>query len=272
MPDQDLPGQLDLFVDGAGTALLHALGEALTVGSPGTARAALERLRTHDPVHPDLGALGRLCEVLEPGLPAPASPRAMAALARDVATVLLPAAQRLLGDAAPLALTPVWRRLVEGAGPPRLDTRGETGIARYWTGVAHYHLGARRPALRLWLSLAWLDPEALATWIPQCPDPSVRSAWLALERAPAFELPEDDAVTRAQWFPAWLLLRDRQVADLFRPDEVPDKEASSAALRQALALLPLEAGGLSDAVIRARRALRAIAPAFFRLYLRTVGR
>ncbi len=265
--------QLDLFLDGAVTVLLHALGEALTAGRPGAAHDALERLRREDPAHPDLSALGRLCEAVHPELPATGSAGSLQALARELETVLLPAADRLLGPDAPAALGPVWRRLADGAASVDLDGMEAAGHIRFWVGAAHYHLGRRRQALRLWLPLAWLDPRALATLAPRCPDDTFRLAWMAFERQPGFEVPEEpDAAAR--WFPAWAFLHDRALAGLLRPDEVrgPGTDAAEAAARTVLALLPLETQGLSEQVVRGRRALQAAAPVFFRHYLRRVGR
>ena len=167
--------QLDLFVDGAETMLLHDLGAALRAGRREAAREALERLRARDPAHPDLTALERLCDATAPGLAAPTFGSALDALATEVDTVLLPAATRLLGEEGVVVLDPVWRRLAEGAADLRLDgPAGGGGAGRYWAGVAHYHLGGHRQARRLWLSLAWLDPAVLATHAPRCPDERVR--------------------------------------------------------------------------------------------------
>jgi hypothetical protein len=187
--------------------------------------------------------------------------------------LLLPAAERLLGPAAPAALGPVWRRLVDGASGLRLDGAEGGGHLRFWVGAAHRHLGERRQALRLWLSLAWIEAGALATLAPRCPDDTMRLAWTAFERAPGFEVPEEP-VAAARWFPAWAFLHDRELASLFRADEVPGPgmDAAADAARAVLALLPLETKGLSEEVVRGRRALKAAAPAFFPLYLRRVGR
>jgi hypothetical protein len=265
--------QLDLFVDGAAeAALLHDLGSALAAGHPESARKAVERLRSRDPTHPDLSALGRLCDATAPGLPAPTLGSALDALATEVDTVLLPAATRLLGGEGVAVLNPVWRRLVEGGADLRLDgPAGVGGVARYWVGVAHYHLGGHRQARRLWLSLAWLDPAVLASHAPRCPDERLRRAWEVFDRSADFESP-DDAREGPRWFAAWLVLRHRELAGLVRPDEVPGADAPAGALRQVLSLLPLEGHGLSEVVIQGRRALQKVAPTFFPHYLRAVGR
>jgi hypothetical protein len=263
--------QLDLFLDGAVTVLLHALGEALAAERPEAAHDALERLRRQDSAHPDLAALGRLCEAVRSGRPAPDSSSSLEALVRELETVLLPAAERLLGPAAAAALGPVWRRLADDAVGLRLDGREGGGHLRFWVGAAHHHLGRRRQALRLWLSLGWLDPRALVTLAPRCPDDAMRLAWIAFERRPGFEVPEEpDAAAR--WFPAWVFLHDRELAGLFATDEIPGADPGEAAARAVLTLLPLETRGLSEEVISGRRALKTAAPSFFQHYLRRVGR
>lgn len=268
--------QLDLFVDGAETVLLHAVSDALAAGRPETAHDALARLRQHDAGHPDLGALGRLCEALRAGLPAPGSRSALEALVQELETVLLPTAERLLGPGASAALGPVWRRLAVGATTVplgELDAMEGGGRVRFWIGAAHHHLGRRREARRLWLSLAWRHPRALATLAPRCPDDTIRLAWIAFDRTPGFEIEEPDAAA-ARWFPAWAFLHDRELAGLFGPDEIggPAADPAEVAARGVAALLPLETRGLSEEVVRGRRALKAIAPAFFQRYLRRVGR
>jgi hypothetical protein len=272
MPDAAGDAQLDLFVDGAGTALLNDVVAALTARDGRAAHRALDRLRAHDPGHPDLTGLGHLSRALRPELPAPASATALDALVRDTEAVLWPLVARLLGPvAAGAALEPVWRRLRDGASAAAREGAVDSGARLYWLGVARYHLGERPEAWRSWLRLAWIDPVTLWTHAPRWPDDTLRRAWLEFERQPGFDTP-DEAAAAARWFPAWVVVRHRALATLLRPDEVPGTDPAAAAARCVLALLPLEARGLSDDVVRGRRTLQAVAPAFFRYYLRTVGR
>jgi hypothetical protein len=75
----------------------------------------------------------------------------------------------------------------------------------------------------------------------------------------------------AAWFPAWLLLRHRGLARLFHADDVPEGGDTARVFRHLLALLPLEQGGLTDELIRQRRALRQLDEGFFRYYMAVLG-
>lgn len=272
MPGAAVGTQLDLFVHTAGTALLNDVAEALTARDGRAAQRALDRLRAHDPGHPDLTGLGHLSRALRSELPAPASATALDALVRDTEAVLWPLAARLVGATrAGTMLEPVWRRLRDGASAAAREGSVDTGARVYWLGVAHYHLGERPEAWRSWLRLAWIDPVTLWTLAPRCPDDTLRRAWLEFERRPGFDTP-DEAAAAARWFPAWVVVRHRALATLLRPDEVPGTDPAVATARCVLGLLPLEARGLSDDVVRGRRTLQAVAPGFFSYYLRTVGR
>jgi hypothetical protein len=58
---------------------------------------------------------------------------------------------------------------------------------------------------------------------------------------------------------------------VFATGEVPDAGQSARVFRHLLALVPLEQGTPSDEVIRLRRALRQLAPEFFRYYMSTLA-
>jgi hypothetical protein len=85
-----------------------------------------------------------------------------------------------------------------------------------------------------------------------------------------FDDPEAGAPNTA-WFPAWLLVRHPGLARQFEGDHAPDGGAPTRAFRALLSLLPLERGGLSDELVRQRRALQQISPSFFRAYLDIVS-
>jgi hypothetical protein len=67
---------------------------------------------------------------------------------------------------------------------------------------------------------------------------------------------------------AWLALRHRWVAHVFRPDDVPDAAAPLLALRLLPRLLVLENQRFGDELVRQRKALRDISPKFFQTYRR----
>jgi hypothetical protein len=73
------------------------------------------------------------------------------------------------------------------------------------------------------------------------------------------------------WFPAWLLLRHRGLSRLFGLDDVSDAGQAASVFRHLLVLLPLEQRGLTDELVRQRRALRQLDESFFRYYMAALG-
>ena len=212
---------------------------------------------------------------------------------------LVPAARRLLGrDAAPF-LKPLWHMLAATALPLSFDetyphahaswlcqqfddwsavraaVEGEPEWAkqpllRYRLGLASHHLGDVEAAIKLWLPLCWIDPSLFARYAPTLPNATLRDGWEAFERAGSLA-ESADAMHPATWFPPWLLVRDRRLADLFQPADVPDAGTSSHVFQALLALVPLERRGLSDELIAHRRALQRLSPELFGYYMRTLG-
>src|SRR5713226_8563344 len=163
---------------------------------------------------------------------------------------LVPAARRFLGKDAAAFVRPLWQSLAVMAvhlpfdpAHPRAhrgwlwQQPGEwakvraavedepdwavTPLLRYWLGLAQHHLGAHEAAIRLWLPLCWMDPLLFAQSLPTLPSPTISAAWAAFERVALFEGSLTDTTPAASWFPAWLLLRHRGLAHLFRADEIP---------------------------------------------------
>jgi hypothetical protein len=257
--------QLDLFLDGRETILVNDLVDALLEGRVEGARAGLDRLRRENRDHPDLPAFGRLVRSMAEG-PAPPS-RGHGPLIESL-TALVPAATRLLGAGARAFLIPWWQALAQAKAMPAPTEPAP--VIRYWVGSARWHVGDEREAVRLWLPLCWLEPESFAQQAPTLPSPIMHEAWEAFE----MELDPGDGgdarVRDVPWFPAWLALRHRWVAHLFRAGEVPDTNAPLRALRLLPGLLVLESRGYGDELIRQRRTLRDISPKFFRMYRQLV--
>ena len=259
--------QLDLFLDGRETILVNVLVAALLAGRLEDAREALNRLRGENPAHPDLSAFDRLVRSVYEKPPAPPSTGEPGPIIERLA-LLVPAANRLLGLGAAHFLLPWWQALARTDAQP--DPTEAAPLLRYWMGSARWHDGDEREAVRLWLPLCWLEPEKFARQAPTLPSPIVREAWAAFDGEPD---PGDggDAHGRdVAWFPAWLALRHRWVAHVFRPDEVPGAGAPLQALRLLPGLLVLESQSLGDELVRQRRALRDISPRFFQMYRRLV--
>ena len=292
--------QLDLFVDGCDALLVYEIVTGLMSRDVERTEEGLRRLAQEHPRHPDLVALS----VLVAALTAPAPPAAPhAALTERVELTerrLVPAARRFLGADADAFLRPVWQALVSNAADLPFDAAhprahrawlcqqygewrevrssvedepgwADTPLLRYWMGLAQHHLGAPEVAIRLWLPLCWMDPLLFETCVPTVPNLTIRAAWVAFEQAFPFEESLADRAPAAAWFPAWLLLRHWGLSRLFCADDILDAGDAARVFRLLLALLPLEQRGLTDELVRQRRALRQLDSSFFRYYMAVLG-
>jgi hypothetical protein len=291
--------QLDLFVDGRDALLVHAVVTDLFARDCNGATAGLVALRREHPAHPDLPALAVLIEALRASPPSPVNRATVTTVVDHVDRTLVPAAQRLLGRDAVAFVEPLWRMLATTASPLSFDetyprahpswiyqqfddwsavraaAEGEPDWAtqpllRYRLGLARHHLGDVEAAIRLWLPLCWIDLELFARYAPTLPSATLREGWEAFERAGSFG-ESGDATHPAAWFPPWLLVRDRRLADLFEPADIPETGISSAVFRALLALVPLERRGLTDELIAHRRALQRLSADLFGYYMGSVG-
>jgi hypothetical protein len=294
------PKQLDFFVDGLDAMLIHEVVTSLVARDPDRVAAGLARLRDDHPSHPDLHALTLLADSL---LALPSAPATHAGLTASVETMereLTPAARRFLGTESATFLRPLWQTLAATAASLPFDEihpRAHAGwlcqqyddwaavrvaieaepdwaakpLLRCWMGLARHHLGEPEIAIRLWLPLCWMDPALFARHAPMLPSTVVREGWDAFERAGDSDDFSGDTLNAASWFPAWLLLRHRGLARLFRADDIPDSSVAARAFGAMLELVPLEGRGLGDELIARRRALRQLSPGFFRWYMNVVG-
>jgi hypothetical protein len=288
--------QLDLFIDGGDALLIHEIVIGLVSRDVARTQASLRRLGHEHPRHPDLTALTALAEALTVSAPAGASHVALTERIEMTERTLVPAARRFLGANADTFLRPMWQALASTAADLPFDAAhprthrawlrqqsgewadvlaavekepygAETPLLRYWMGLAQHHLGAPEVAIRLWLPLCWMDPRLFETHAPTVPNPTIRAAWIAFEQAFPFEDSLAERAPAAAWFPAWLLLRHRGLSRLFRPEDVPDAGDAARAFRHLVKLLPLEQRGLTDELVRQRRALRELDENFFRYYM-----
>ena len=293
--------QLDLFVDGHDALMVHEIATSLVLRDAGRSATGLARLRDEHPAHPDLPALTLLTDALQTRPPAPAAHEALTARVEAIERDVSPAARRFLGTNAAIFLRPLWQTLAATARTLRFDDthpRAHAGwlfqqcddwaavrgaveaepdwaakpVLRYWLGLARHHLGGPEAAIRLWLPLCWMDPVFFARLAPTLPSATMRQGWETFERAVPVDEFLADASHAASWFPAWLLVRHRGLAHVFRADDIPDAPTDAAgAFGALLALAPLEGRGLSDELVARRRALRQLSPGFFRYYIEIVG-
>jgi hypothetical protein len=292
--------QLDLFLDGRGAILIHELITSLIVRDRNRAEAGLARLGDDHPCHPDLPALTLLVRALRPPPLAAVTHTSLAAAIDALERDLTPAARRLLGEDAVTFLQPSWQALAATAASLPFDdacprahrswlcqqygdwvavraaVEAEPDWAvrprlRYRLSLALHHLGEPEAAIRLWLPLCWMDPVLFARRAPTLPSAILRQGWEAFERTAAVDEWLADVTETTGWFPAWLLLRHRGLARLFHADAIPDAGPSARVFRHLLRLVPLESQGLTDILVRQRRALREVSPSFFRFYMEVVG-
>jgi hypothetical protein len=279
--------------------LVHEVVTSLALRDRGRAETGLERLRDEHPFHPDLPALALLVAALHSP---PVSPVTHATMTSDIEAVrqsLAPAAYRLLGEDGTIFLQPSWEALGAAAADLPFDevrprahrswlcqqygdwTAVRAAVEaepnwearpalRYRLGLARHHLGEPEVAIRLWLPLCWMDPVLFERHAPTIPSTILREEWNAFEG----EVSVDefaDTTHAAGWFPAWLLLRHRGLVHLFHADEVLAEGIAARVFRHLLLLLRLESQGLSDLLVRERRALQQLSPGFFRYYMDAVG-
>ncbi len=266
----------------------------------GRTEAGLDRLGQEHPRHPDLVALTVLVEALTAPGPAAATHVTLTDRIDLTERRLVPGARRFLGADADAFLRPVWQALAATAADlpfepahPRAHRAwlcqqsgewtevraaveneprwADTPLLRYWMGLAQHHLGAPEVAIRLWLPLCLMNPLLFETCAPALPNTTIRAAWLAFEQAFPFEESLADRAPTASWFPAWLLLRHRGLSRLFHADDIPDAGDAAGVFRHLLTLLPLEQRGLSEELVRERRALRQLDHSFFRYYMAVLG-
>jgi hypothetical protein len=302
-PPADEPAdrrQLDLFIDGGDALLIHEIVTGLIGRDVGRTETGLHRLGQEHARHPDLGALTVLVEALTRPVHAAATHVALTERIELTERRLVPAARRFLGTDADAFLRPVWQALAATAADLPFDAAhprahrawlceqygewtgmraavekepgwADTPLLRYWMGLAQHHLGAPEVAIRLWLPLCWMDPLLFEARAATVPNSTIRAAWIAFDQAFLFEASLADRAPVTAWFPAWLLLRHRGLSRLFGLDDVSDAGQAASVFRHLLVLLPLEQRGLTDELVRQRRALRQLDESFFRYYMAALG-
>ena len=292
--------QLDLFVDGRDALLVHAVVTSLLARDHEGSVARLTILCREHPAHPDLPALTLLADTLRPSPSSSASHASLTAAVEEINRTLVPSAQRLFGRDAGNFLRPLWRTLAAAATSMAFDESyprahaswlcqqfedwpavraaveaepdwAARPLLRYRLGLALHHLGDREAAIKQWLPLCWIDPALFTRYAPALPNPTMREAWEAFEYAGLVGESPVAAPHAATWFPPWLLVRHRRLADLFEPTDIPDAGTSADVFRALLALVPLERQGLSPELIAHRRALQCLSPELFTYYMETLG-
>lgn len=276
-------GQLDIFLDSAPTVAANALVEALCARNPGKARRQLVRLDTVDPEHGYRVRAAALIEALE--TPAPQDHAQGLERFDKLTEEWVPAASTLLAERAQDFLRPLWRdaghaldglrfdpqrpdhhasfayRLGLDWGSVKRSAHEDQGNARHPVllarlAEAEWRLGNRLDAVRCWFEICEAGPQHFKKLIesPDFPDLPLRRAW---DRAAE---QDDEPEITAEWFPAWMLLREPGLARTLAPSG--DLEGPGRAFDLARALMT---GNPQD--LRLRRELKEIHPALLASFL-----
>ena len=278
--------QLDLFIDGAQTAAVNALIDALAARDAGKAGRALGRLVGIERDHGQRFHAAALIAALE--APVPQRPDQGLERLHRMEREWLPAATALLGVRRRDFLAPLWRDLGRALDPMRFDPRhperhasrayregldwerlrrsvlavpgyGKEPVLLTRLAEAEWRLRNRAGAVESWFALCRFAPEEFERLVEASdfPDWALRTAWrLALDQDLEPEM-------TPAWFPAWMLLEEPGLAGVLEPCRGDDDP--SRAFDTVIALLarpdPDEQG------IELRRVLQAIHPGLLARYL-----
>ena len=128
---------------------------------------------------------------------------------------------------------------------------------------AEYALHDRVEAVRLWFALCATAPRHFAALVrrPDFPDTGMAEAWR--QAMDTDELAED---LSPEWFPAWMLIRERGLAR-----RLPEAAGADGPARAFNLLRELRRGGETDErCVQYRAGLKAVHPGLFESYMRTL--
>ncbi|CAG0992125.1 hypothetical protein BURK2_02450 [Burkholderiales bacterium] len=285
--------QLDLFEHSRDVMLRNAVVEAIRARDADRAKSAMIALQAAYPADtlvPELDALvGKLA--MSPwsgGL----APDEAAVEVRATEKVLVPAAQRILGEDAAAWLAPFWRALAEAivgqayepeaphaawlylragdwqAAIDAIETipswRRKPGPLGWMVEALYRRTGA--PALwPMSAELAWMAPQAARSLLARLADNDLSKQLKCFDRE-CEAAGESDGFA---WFPAWLLIEDSGYATLIGAAEKSNDRAPERGARLILALLSLERQGRHAELIENRRRLRDLDGALFAHYMKS---
>ena len=278
--------QLDLFLDGAKTAAVNVLLDALVARDSGEARRALERLVRIDGDHGQRFHASRLIAALE--APAPEGPAQGIEQLERMEREWVPAASALLGARRRDFLAPLWRDIGRALEPVPFDRmhpdrhasrayregldwesvrrsilavpdHGQAPVLLARLAEAHWRQRDRVKAVETWFTLCHLVPDEFERLIeaPNFPDWALRTGWRVAVEA------ELEHETTPVWFPAWMLIEEPGLAGVLPPRGTDDDP--SRAFDAVMALLAHPA--MDERGIELRRSLQSIHPGLLRRFL-----
>ena len=130
--------------------------------------------------------------------------------------------------------------------------------------VARYRQRGLPAARSSLFTLAWLEPQRLASTLVELGDALLDRDWQTFERACEWE--SVDEAQLPAWFPAWYLLEHPAVGKELNGVEFPDSPPANAA-RLLLHILELERHGDWRRLRLQRMQLRGLNPELFSLYM-----
>ncbi len=288
--------QLDIFSHSRDVMLRNDVVAALERRDAEAARAARRVLQGEFPDDDTLAAQAVLIAALaSTGDGLFASHQAVRNARMVLAEAVVPAAQRVLGDAAgPAWLVPLWRDLAERSAALqfRADAADEHaaplwlragdwaaaaaavgGIESWqripaplgWMAEARHHSDGLDAAWPLLVELAWLAPKRFDLVSRVLADASLERLRKRFDAA--FE--GEGSVADLAWFPAWLLIDAPRLAAVVGRAQASLQEPPERAMRLLLDLLELERQGRHHDLVARRRELRGLNASLYALYMAT---
>ena len=287
-------GQGDLFLDGGRVASSNALRDAILARDPGRAREELKRASARIPDY----RFQRHAEILIAALeaPKPEDPSQAFESMERMRRHWLPAAHEFLGvRLGARLLEPRWRDIGHALAPVPFNPEDPDRHASYaflqaraWRDLkrsvqavpnfrtervllarlasAESGLRERIRALECWFALCLLAPDDFADRVEstEFEDPGIARAWqLAMAEGDGGE------ELTAEWFPAWMLIREPGLARALAGMEGKSPPATAFNLvRKLQRMPPEERRQAGQETIALRGELQRIHPGLLRAYLK----
>lgn len=288
--------QLDIFAHSREVMLRNDVAVAIERRDAAAARAARLLLQGENENAETLRVQATLIDALDSATDAPFANHSAARDARvALADEIIPAAKRLLGDAAASVwVVPLWRALAERAASLafRADCCEEhaaplwlqagdwaaavKAIARVeswrripaplaWMAEARYRMAGLDATWPLLVELAWLSPRKFDSVTRAIGDAILER----LRKRFDANFERDGGLADLAWFPAWLLTDTPALGRFVGLAQPSRQEAAERAMHLLLDLLELERQGRHHDLVARRRELRGLDATLYASYMAT---